>query len=80
MFRKFEEQIRTRLINKVIGTNMDAKNHIIKVICGYGKHSNQQETSRVGALRKHFLQLLKTSDKDFAYIEKNGCFLIRIRV
>jgi hypothetical protein len=80
IFVESDQRIRAGLKNKAIGTNIDAKNHIIKVICGYGKHSNQQDPSRVGVLRAHFLQFLKSSERDFAYIEKNGCFLIRIRV
>jgi hypothetical protein len=74
------ERIKRDLMNRKIGTNCQGRNHIIKVICGRGNHSNDQAPERVGALRKFFLQFLTNSDYDFAYIEKNGCFLIRIRV
>lgn len=56
--------------------------HIIKVICGYGHHSKGnhsiEDNPAIGALRKHFLQLFKSSGYDFAYLENYGVFLILV--
>lgn len=49
-----------------------AKRHLIKVVCGKGKHS----AFGVGVLKEHFRTLLKEAGKNFAYLENYGVFLI----
>jgi hypothetical protein len=61
---------------------------IIKVICGAGQHINENKSPKSpkqienagsqGVLKNHFLVFLTESKLDFAYIEKDGVFLIRI--
>jgi hypothetical protein len=49
--------------------------HIIKVVCGYGKNPS-------GLIKNHrediYRDLKAKKELDFAYIEKYGCFLIRV--
>jgi hypothetical protein len=76
-----EKRIKEGLLSGKITCNSTVPNqHVIKVICGYGHHAQDKQPDRVGALRNHFLQILKSSRYDFAYIEKHGVFLIRINL
>lgn len=75
------DRIKRGLLSGVIKCNSSVpRQHVIKVICGYGHHAQDQRADRVGALRTHFLQLFKSSRFDFAYIEKHGVFLVRINL
>jgi hypothetical protein len=74
-------RIKTGLANGTIETNHHLpKNHIVKVICGFGHHTVQNAPDRIGQLRHHFKQLFISSSFDFVYIERNGCFLVRIKM
>ena len=80
-FLEEEKRIKDGLIAGTIKCNSSVKNqHVVKVICGYGHHAKDQSSDRVGALRNHFLQILKSSRYDFAYIERHGVFLVRINL
>jgi hypothetical protein len=75
------ERIKGGLTEGTIKANtQDPKNHIIKVICGFGHHSNGGDPESIGSLKKSFNELLINKKMDFAYIEKHGCFLVRINM
>jgi len=75
------KRIKAGLTDRTIKTNtQNPKNHIIKVICGFGHHSNGGDPECIGSLRKSFKKLIISMKMDFAYIEKHGCFLVRINM
>jgi len=52
------------------------RQHLIKVICGYGHHSL---SAYKGALKQHFLDFFIENLFDFAYSEQHGTFLLRVK-
>ena len=52
------------------------REHVIKVICGYGHHSTGPAK---GTLKIHFLQFFKENLFNFAYAEQHGAFLLKVK-
>jgi len=52
------------------------KQHIIKVICGFG-HGSLGPVK--GKLKLHFLKYFTENLFDFAYSEQHGTFLLRVK-
>lgn len=76
IFNKCYFRILAGLRSKRFQGNSRFRNqHIVKVICGYGHHNKQ----KVGRLRMHFVTYLTYNMFDFAYSEKHGTFLIRVK-
>jgi hypothetical protein len=52
------------------------REHIIKVICGYGHHSQGPVK---GKLKLHFLDYFTNNLFNFAYAEQHGAFLLKVK-
>ena len=69
--------IRCELLMDKIKCNSHFKNvHIVKVLCGFG-HGRE---GNYEGLKEKFLIYFKENLYDFAYVEKDGVFLLRINV
>lgn len=61
------------------GNTKFPRQHIIKVITGYGHHHKEDDPNKKGRLKQHFVEYFKRNMFDFAYSQDNGVFLIRVK-
>jgi len=54
--------------------NLDANNHVFKIICGAGKHS----VGRRGVLKVKVFNFLKEGGYDFHCVQEHGVLLVRL--
>jgi hypothetical protein len=64
---------------KIYGNTGFRREHIIKIITGFGHHSKETDPKKRGRLKLHFVEYFKRNFFDFAYCESNGVFLIRVK-